>query len=817
MAFVLTAAWASAASATPTKTSPCSNCHSGAAVAVTATQVSVSASTAVYKVSAPTATAIAIFSGSTKLAYAVATSAQFSVAPGKTYTIYAVKGPTTSDGIGQTSVSPVAPAADSTPPSTSSDATTTYVGSATITLSATDAGGSGVANTYYVLDGGLQTTGTRITVTSIGGHTLEYWSVDGAGNVELHKLAAFVVAAVPDTTAPVTTSNALTAYTGSATIALSATDAGGSGVAHTYYRLDTGAQTEGTQIAVSTAGTHTVEFWSVDGAGNAETPHKTATFTIIALPDTAAPVTTSDALASYVGTATITLVATDTGGSGVAHTYYRLDAGAQAEGMTISTSVVGTHAVEFWSVDTAGNAETPHKTATFSIAAPVGNDTTPPTTTSNAVASYATTATIILSGKDNRYGSGVSATYYRLDGGLRAAGTTVTVGAPGTHSLEFWSVDKAANEELPHKTATFLVDPLAPTTGCDARAFYNGPAVVTLNATDNAGGCGVATTFYRLDGAAQTSGTVVAASSAGPHTVEYWSRDALGNVESPHKSVQFTIDMQAPASSCDATAAYTKTATITLDATDMGGAGVARTYFSLDGTPAQQGTQVLAYLPGAHTLEFWSEDNAGNAENPHRTVAFTVDSLAPFTTANAKSSYIGPATISLTAADTGGAGVQCTYFRLDSGPQTIGTSVRVTAIGTHKLTFWSVDRFGNTEAPKAVSFAVKPVPFKVTVVRLPYPSVYTVWRRSGVARYTLKVRLTRPSGAALAGATVCLQARVSTTKPWTTMYVLKTNTYGVAYHTYAKKRAATVYYRWYVPATSAHYAAVTASQKVIIK
>ena len=90
------------------------------------------------------------------------------------------------------------------------------------------------------------------------------------------------------------------------------------------------------------------------------------------VPDTTAPTTTSDARASYAGTATVHLTATDNaGGSGVAHTYHVLDGGAQAEGTTLIVGAAGPHALEFWSQDAAGNVETPHKTATFTVTTPV--------------------------------------------------------------------------------------------------------------------------------------------------------------------------------------------------------------------------------------------------------------------------------------------------------------------------------------------------------------------------------------------------------------------------------------------------------------
>lgn len=93
--------------------------------------------------------------------------------------------------------------------------------------------------------------------------------------------------------------------------------------------------------------------------------------------------------------------------------------------------------------------------------APIVSDLTAPVTTSDATATYAGQARIALSASDAG-GSGVAATYYRLDGGPATAGTVLTVGSTGTHSLEFWSVDRAGNEETPHNVAAFTVTYVAP-------------------------------------------------------------------------------------------------------------------------------------------------------------------------------------------------------------------------------------------------------------------------------------------------------------------------------------------------------------------
>jgi hypothetical protein len=70
-------------------------------------------------------------------------------------------------------------------------------------LSATDAntGNSGIAATYYTIDGGspqTYTSAAHIQVAGNGQHTVTYWSVDGAGNIETaHSLPIWIDNVVP--------------------------------------------------------------------------------------------------------------------------------------------------------------------------------------------------------------------------------------------------------------------------------------------------------------------------------------------------------------------------------------------------------------------------------------------------------------------------------------------------------------------------------------------------------------------------------------------------------------------------------------------
>lgn len=90
-------------------------------------------------------------------------------------------------------------------------------------------------------------------------------------------------------------------------------------------------------------------------------------------------------------------------------------------------------------------------------------------------------------------------------------------------------------------TDTILLDTTAPVTVLSSVPTTNGKYTnpLILAATDNAGGSGIATTYYSLDGGAQilypVGGIVI---SKGMHqSLEFWSIDMAGNVEMPHETL----------------------------------------------------------------------------------------------------------------------------------------------------------------------------------------------------------------------------------------------------------------------------------------
>lgn len=188
-------------------------------------------------------------------------------------------------------------------------------------------------------------------------------TINGAGL--LADLAAAVVG--PDSTPPTTTAvpagpaGANGWFVGPVQVTLSANDPDGpSDVAATYVSVNGGAaQSYGGPLTLSADGTYSVTFWSVDRAGNAESPNTLAVKIDATVPSTG----------DVVRGTQVTLSGSDAL-SGLAATLYTVDGGtAQTYTAPFSVTGVGNHAVSFWSVDLAGNSERPNG-VTVTVSAP---------------------------------------------------------------------------------------------------------------------------------------------------------------------------------------------------------------------------------------------------------------------------------------------------------------------------------------------------------------------------------------------------------------------------------------------------------------
>ncbi|MER7777675.1 family 16 glycoside hydrolase [Streptomyces sp. NPDC096191] len=282
---------------------------------------------------------------------------------------------------------------DTTAPETSAEVGGTqnadgqYVGSASVTVAATDeAGGSGVDRVEYAIgaDGAWQPYTTPVVVDQVGDHTVRYRAFDKAGNAAAEKSVDFTVVApdTDDTTPPETSAtvsgekNPDGAYIDMATVTVTASDTG-SGVNTIEYAVGDGAwQAYTAPVMVHEVGEHTVRYRATDKAGNVAA-EKSVAFTVVAAPpqDTTPPVTgatvdgTKNSDGAYVGSAKVTVNATDEGGSGVDRVEYSLDAGPYlAYSAPVVVDRVGRHTVAYRASDKAGNTSEP-VTVSFTVVA----------------------------------------------------------------------------------------------------------------------------------------------------------------------------------------------------------------------------------------------------------------------------------------------------------------------------------------------------------------------------------------------------------------------------------------------------------------
>lgn len=267
-----------------------------------------------------------------------------------------------------------------------------------------------------------------------------------------------------DTTAPETSAtvdgdqNADGAYIGQATVTVAATDAD-SGVDTVEYAIgaDGEWQPYTAPVVVDEVGEHSVRYRATDKAGNAA-EEKSADFEVAAPPtDDETPPETSatvsgeqDDAGAYLGMATVTVTASDTG-SGVNTIEYAIGADGDWQTYTAPVMVheVGEHSVRYRATDRSGNVAD-EKSVDFTVVEPPSQDQTPPETSvalagdKNSDGAFITSAEATLTATDDD--SGVDKAEYSLDGGpYLEYSSPVIVDRVGYHTFAHRATDKAGN------------------------------------------------------------------------------------------------------------------------------------------------------------------------------------------------------------------------------------------------------------------------------------------------------------------------------------------------------------------------------------
>ena len=131
-----------------------------------------------------------------------------------------------------------------------------------------------------------------------------------------------------------------------------------------------------------------------------------------------------------------------------------------------------------------------------------------------------------------------------LSGLASSAPADSSVGGEGTGLTASASVDDRAGNRTTASSAAVRIDRTPPATSATApEGWSRGDVSVTLHPADALSG--VATTSYQVDGGPVQTGTAVAITGDGRHTLRFWSTDAAGNAEAA-TSVGVDIDATAP-------------------------------------------------------------------------------------------------------------------------------------------------------------------------------------------------------------------------------------------------------------------------------
>ena len=501
-----------------------------------------------------------------------------------------------------------------------------YGDAVTVTLAGSD-NLSGVASTLYTLDGAApETYSGAFTVETSGVHTVSFWSVDGAGNVES---AGAPLTLKVDTVAPTTTViNPISPASGwfvtsGIPVAFAASDAH-SGIAATYYAIDGGTtQTYGEPFTANlSTGSHTITYWSVDLAQNAEA-HAT-TNTIAVNVDTDAP--------SIVGSASPAANSRGWNNSDVAVTFACDDIGsglqsgvAGCAGDAILSNDGAGQRVQGDAVDIAGN----RSSTTYG---PVNIDQTPPTLTGvpadgNGAGWHTGDIPVRWIGDDAL--SGINAASQPGDSLVTGEGDNLSAGPVTIRDNAGNTSEQAVVTGLKiDRTAPTLAG--APTTQANGAGWYQGDVTVNFTCTDALSGVAICPTSALVTGNGANQGVL-----SGTAT------DVAGNVSDGVRVSGINIDGSAPSTTsnntCTAVNDYCTgdTANVVLTAKDQAGlSGVKEIHYRVDGGAEliASGSTTTVAVPlngsGAGTVTYYAVDNAGNAESANG-VALKWDNIAP--------------------------------------------------------------------------------------------------------------------------------------------------------------------------------------------
>jgi len=492
-----------------------------------------------------------------------------------------------------------------------------------------------------------------------------------------------------------------------------------------HYVLDgVGLESYSGDIVISKEGRSSLEYWGTFLSLIEESPHNFAEVLI----DMTPPVVEATQDGAAPGSITMSLSATDPMPSGVTeNSGVDTDTLMYSVGGGPATLYAGPFAasigdeIAFTVMDRAGNS------SDLGAITVVGDTLAPATSAAvspvaNAAGWRSAPAIVTVTAEDA--GTGVASVKYKIGSGAEVTYTGPFAVPNGTAVVTYWAVDNAGNASDP-KTETVKSDSAKPVVSAGIAPTVNpegwcqAPATVTLTAADTHSGVDVVK--YRIGAGPDVVYAAPFVVPEGAVGVEFWAVDKAGN-SSAVGSLDVKSDMTPP----ETTAGYTKKsgewtsspAVVTLGAAD-GGAGIAGTYYSIEGDAAHTYTGAFNIAARAGTvveadLGYRSIDKLGNSESTKTATVF-VDNAAPRVPSGLTYSAITTTelTLSWAASPDLGAGVAAYEIYKDNVYQVTvpGTSHEFTGLipgSSAEYRVLALDKVGNESGLSAVATISQP-------------------------------------------------------------------------------------------------------------
>jgi hypothetical protein len=528
-----------------------------------------------------------------------------------------------------------------------------FVTSATpLSLTVQDFSGTGVRYTRYQVDGGgWAVYSAPFTLSGEGPHTVEFYSEDNLGNVEVVNAAAPVVDDTPPSSSVAFGSPSYLVdgtWIGPTTpVTLAAVDgpAQAVGLDRIAYRVWDGVSwtawaNYAAPLTFPLEASYALEYSATDGLGNAEGVSVVA-FAVDGTPPTPLVDFGNPIVAGtppwISGATPVSVDAVDGGASpvGVANVAYRVWRQGSWGGWTAAPATFplggpdGLVHVEARAADYLGNQGTANASA-------IVDDSPPATTVDVGLPRYAGTYAFVTPSTPFTLAAldagpdavGLLETTYRVWRGGWSAWTAFVVpfalgAGDGLVYLEYASEDLLENRGAVGN-ATFVVDETDPILEIridgptflagNGTLFAAGNVTLVLTAADpGTWASGVDLVEYAFDSGAWTPapGPVsLAPLGHGPHRIDVRAADHLGHAVSVE--LRFFLDVRAPRTTLEVQRSGEE-ASLLFTATDDG-SGVNATFYSLDGDVWRRYEGAIPVPPGDHIVGYYSSDQVGNAE-----------------------------------------------------------------------------------------------------------------------------------------------------------------------------------------------------------